>query len=217
MSLGLRSGTKQDLDVFWEDWRFFLQLALGLSMKLWKYVVEWRLVTISGIISSKKILDRETQPQFVLTVTATDGGGLSCQSELFVTLTDVNDNEPTFTQSQYTVSIPENAEINTLLTRVSASDEDLGKMSLLPSSWHSHIFQSVGRRIWLSAHHLLLVDCFRHQPEGSLRDEGVRRPLHDRHGQRHRESDARTRPRGALRLQPDALRARPGNHSDEVL
>ena len=85
------------------------------------------LVFISGIISSKKILDRERHAQFILTVTATDGGGLSCHAEVYVTLTDVNDNEPSFTQSQYSVSIPENAEINTLLTRVSASDKDLGK------------------------------------------------------------------------------------------
>ena len=80
-----------------------------------------------GIISSKKILDRESHAQFILTVTATDGGGLSCQAEVYVTLTDVNDNEPSFTQTQFTVSIPENAEINTLLTKVSASDEDLGR------------------------------------------------------------------------------------------
>ena len=84
---------------------------------------------MTGIISTKKILDRETHADFILTVTATDGGGLSCQVEVYVTLTDVNDNEPIFTQFQYTVAIPENAEVNTLLTRVSASDEDLGKLS----------------------------------------------------------------------------------------
>ena len=85
---------------------------------------------VAGIISTKRILDRETHADFILTVTATDGGGLSCQAEVYVTLTDVNDNEPIFTQVQYTVAIPENAEINTLLTRVSASDEDLGKLGL---------------------------------------------------------------------------------------
>ena len=85
---------------------------------------------MAGIISTKKILDRETHADFILTVTATDGGGLSCQAEVYVTLTDVNDNEPIFTQFQYTVAIPENAEVNTLLTRVSASDEDLGMLGL---------------------------------------------------------------------------------------
>ena len=84
-------------------------------------------ISYSGIISTKKILDRERHFEFALTVTATDGGGLSCESDVYITLTDVNDNEPSFTQFQYTVSIPENAEVNTLLTRVSASDEDLGK------------------------------------------------------------------------------------------
>ena len=91
---------------------------------------------VAGIISTKKILDRETHADFILTVAATDGGGLSCQAEVYVTVTDVNDNEPIFTQFQYTVAIPENAEVNTLLTRVSASDEDLGTLGLnsLPNS-----------------------------------------------------------------------------------
>ena len=94
-----------------------------------------------GIISSKKILDRETRPEYLLTVTATDGGGLSCTSEVYVTLTDINDCEPQFTQQQYTVSIPENSEVNTLLTRVSATDQDLGMLTFIRISAHvfSHL------------------------------------------------------------------------------
>ena len=80
----------------------------------------------SGIIVTMRPLDRERKPEYHLTLRAEDGGGLFCTAEVYITLSDVNDNAPTFTMQQYTVAIPENAEVNTLLTRVSASDPDLG-------------------------------------------------------------------------------------------
>ncbi|CAH1776950.1 unnamed protein product [Owenia fusiformis] len=80
----------------------------------------------SGIITIADTLDRETIPEFHLLVTAIDGGGLSCETELFITLSDVNDNPPIFSMPEYSVDIFENAEVNTLLTRVSATDQDLG-------------------------------------------------------------------------------------------
>ncbi|ELU08218.1 hypothetical protein CAPTEDRAFT_222745 [Capitella teleta] len=80
----------------------------------------------TGIISIKNSLDRETAPDYTLTVTAVDGGGLFCQSEVYIVVTDVNDNAPVFTQTEYTVGISEHAQKNTLLMRVSASDLDLG-------------------------------------------------------------------------------------------
>ncbi len=64
--------------------------------------------------------------EYHLQVIAKDGGGLSCTMEVYITITDVNDNAPQFSTSQYVVSIPEDAEINTLLTRVAAVDYDLG-------------------------------------------------------------------------------------------
>ena len=47
--------------------------------------------------------------------------------EVYVTLTDVNDNAPVFSQDEYMESVQENAEANTLITRVSAVDFDLGQ------------------------------------------------------------------------------------------
>ena len=81
---------------------------------------------ISGIISIKNSLDRETDPEYHLTVTATDGGDLFCHADVYIAVTDVNDNAPVFSEYEYTVMIREDAEVNTLLTRVSASDQDLG-------------------------------------------------------------------------------------------
>ena len=87
-----------------------------------------------GILTTMKILDREKISEYQLTVVAKDGGGRSCSAEMFITISDVNDNAPKFTKTQYTVAIPENAEVNTLLTRVSAADYDLGMQTRLHPS-----------------------------------------------------------------------------------
>lgn len=71
-------------------------------------------------------LDRETTPTYRLTGRAMDGGGLYCSVEVLVELTDVNDNNPVFDQSEYTFTLPENSINNTLLLRVTATDKDKG-------------------------------------------------------------------------------------------
>ena len=80
----------------------------------------------SGIISTQKLLDREAIADYILIVKVEDGAGLYCTAEIRVTLTDVNDNAPVFGSTIYVESIPEDADTNTLITRVSAMDADLG-------------------------------------------------------------------------------------------
>ena len=65
----------------------------------------------------------------MLTAVGTDGGGLSCETSVHITLKDVNDNAPEFTQGtlRETYSINEDAKIHTLLTRLVAIDADSGK------------------------------------------------------------------------------------------
>ena len=60
-------------------------------------------------------------------MTASDGPGLSCEMDIYITLTDVNDYSPTFQRDVYHASVPEDAGVNTLLTRVTAEDYDLGE------------------------------------------------------------------------------------------
>ena len=71
-----------------------------------------------------------------LLVKATDGGGRSCQAAVALTLEDVNDNAPEFTADPYTITVFENTEPGTLLTRVQATDADAGtprhRVVLLP-------------------------------------------------------------------------------------
>ncbi|XP_074408570.1 protocadherin alpha-8-like [Zonotrichia albicollis] len=78
-----------------------------------------------------KSLDRETIPVHRLVLTATDGGrpSLSGTMELVISVLDANDNAPQFNQSVYKVQILESAEVGTLVTRVNATDPDLGSNS----------------------------------------------------------------------------------------
>lgn len=81
-----------------------------------------------GELRTLALLDREEQAVYHLLVKATDGGGRSCQAAVVLTLEDVNDNAPEFTADPYTITVFENTEPGTLLTRVQATDADAGIM-----------------------------------------------------------------------------------------
>lgn len=65
-------------------------------------------------------------PNYKLITQAADSGGRWCSAEVHLTVTDVNDNPPTFTMSQYTTSVYEDTSIKALLTRIQAIDPDEG-------------------------------------------------------------------------------------------
>lgn len=71
-------------------------------------------------------LDRELAPHYQFFAQATDGGGRWCRAEVKLTVTDVNDNPPIFTLSQYTASVYEDTTPKALLTRIQAIDPDEG-------------------------------------------------------------------------------------------
>lgn len=72
-------------------------------------------------------LDREKIAAYNLVARATDGGGRFCQSEIHLILEDVNDNPPVFSSDHYTACVYENTATKALLTRVQATDPDVGK------------------------------------------------------------------------------------------
>ncbi|XP_077042743.1 protocadherin alpha-2-like isoform X11 [Agelaius phoeniceus] len=88
-----------------------------------------------------KSLDRETIPVHRLVLTATDGGrpSLTGTMELVISVLDANDNAPQFNQSVYKVQLPESAEVGTLVTRVNATDPDLGTNSKVTFTANSFI------------------------------------------------------------------------------
>ncbi|XP_018548659.1 protocadherin gamma-A2-like [Lates calcarifer] len=74
------------------------------------------------------LLDRELQPEYNITITATDAGSpsLSSVKVLTIVVNDINDNPPTFTQSEYNANILENQPIGTFVMKVKAEDTDDG-------------------------------------------------------------------------------------------
>ncbi|XP_030000776.1 protocadherin gamma-C5-like isoform X13 [Sphaeramia orbicularis] len=91
-------------------------------------------------LTTARVLDRETTPEYTVVIKATDAGSppLSSQITFVVKLSDVNDNSPVFSQPSYSVDIPENNAPSAPITSVSATDPDLGEnahisYSILPS------------------------------------------------------------------------------------
>ena len=73
-----------------------------------------------GQLRTSISLDRESLNLYNLTITATDGGliPLSSLVSVVIIVTDMNDNAPGFNQSFYSVIVPENQTIGTILLKV---------------------------------------------------------------------------------------------------
>ncbi|KAI5099594.1 protocadherin Fat 4, partial [Silurus meridionalis] len=88
----------------------------------------------------QKSLDRETESVIKLVLTAIDGGTppRSGTMQIFITVLDINDNNPVFTKPIYKVKVHENASIGTKITTVVAADEDEGANSEVAYSIVNH-------------------------------------------------------------------------------
>ncbi|XP_038579159.1 cadherin-1-like [Micropterus salmoides] len=78
------------------------------------------------IIVDSTELDRERNPEYTLVVQAADmqGEGKTGEAKVILTVTDINDNAPAFTQSSYTATIEENkAEAQVIVMSVTDLDE----------------------------------------------------------------------------------------------
>lgn len=94
---------------------------------VWLHLLMFHLLFLCpGEVKSTVILDREVTPDYRLVAQATDGGGHWCRAEVKLIVTDVNDNPPIFTLSQYTASVYEDTVPKALLTRIQAIDPDEG-------------------------------------------------------------------------------------------
>ncbi|XP_034037007.1 protocadherin beta-16-like [Thalassophryne amazonica] len=76
----------------------------------------------------QKPLDREKNDQLHLVLTAVDGGDtqMSGTMQIIITVLDVNDNAPVFTQHTYKATVTENSPTGTIVATVTASDADQG-------------------------------------------------------------------------------------------
>ncbi|XP_066480598.1 protocadherin beta-16-like [Tiliqua scincoides] len=76
----------------------------------------------------EKSLDREVDSQIILIFSAIDEGipPKTGTAQIIVDVLDANDNFPQFEQSLYKRKLPENSPLDTLVTKVKASDKDTG-------------------------------------------------------------------------------------------
>ena len=86
--------------------------------------------SVSGEISTATLIDFETTPSYVLTVQAFDGNGRKTLSTVTVTITDINDETPTFNSASYNGHVTENVAIGSSVMTVTASDGDAADTSL---------------------------------------------------------------------------------------
>uniref|UniRef100_A0A4W3K6A1 Protocadherin-15 n=1 Tax=Callorhinchus milii TaxID=7868 RepID=A0A4W3K6A1_CALMI len=85
-------------------------------------------ITSNGSIYTTTPLDRETQDAYDLIVEASDGAVDPRRSTLTVPVRvlDIDDNSPIFSQSSYTVTLPENNSPGIVILQLKATDVDLG-------------------------------------------------------------------------------------------
>ena len=78
------------------------------------------------MIRTNVVLDRESQPHYWLTVYAQDDGTVpkSSAAEVYIEVTDVNDNIPQTEEPVYFPTVPENSADGTSVIQLQAVDKD---------------------------------------------------------------------------------------------
>ncbi|KAM8870426.1 neural-cadherin isoform 2-T2 [Spinachia spinachia] len=87
--------------------------------------------TIHTVLRS---LDREAEERYLVVVEARDGGGLAGTGTATITVSDVNDHPPVFTQRLYSAQVTEDLEVNSEVLVVSATDGDEGENAVVTFS-----------------------------------------------------------------------------------
>ncbi|KAK0149004.1 Protocadherin Fat 3 [Merluccius polli] len=92
----------------------------------------------SGVITTHKPLDYETQTSYTLTVQATNMAGMASNATLHIQVVDENDNQPVFQHLRYHGSISEAAPVNSVVLNsddsplvIKATDADHNQNALL--------------------------------------------------------------------------------------
>nr|AYN71348.1 cadherin 1 [Oscarella pearsei] len=92
---------------------------------------KFRVYKQTGLIVVHNHLDRETRSFYNLTVTVSDGSGLTDTAQVLIHVLDVNDHSPTFLKELYVFDVSEDEKIGTSFAAVTATDADIGTNSEL--------------------------------------------------------------------------------------
>lgn len=92
--------------------------------------------SVTGAVSTARVLDREERTNYTLLITAADHGDppLSATTLLNITLSDENDNVPSFTRKTYRATIREDLPANSEVIRLIARDADEGSNGVVTYS-----------------------------------------------------------------------------------
>ncbi|XP_074012296.1 cadherin-related family member 2 [Numenius arquata] len=104
--------------------------------------------SLTGNVTLRNYLDRETQPRLTMTVTVSDRINAPVSRRLTVIVEDRNDNAPVFHNLPYQATIPENMTVNSIIFTVFANDSDTGDASKVSYSIDEVIPDSTTNR-WL--------------------------------------------------------------------
>ncbi|XP_052402336.1 protocadherin Fat 4 isoform X12 [Carassius gibelio] len=87
----------------------------------------------TGVITLAAPLDRETQDEYRLVITAQDQGrpSRSATTTLDISVTDINDNAPIFSEQQYKITVSEHVEVGTNIIDLKATDKDDGENAIV--------------------------------------------------------------------------------------
>ncbi|XP_059410729.1 protocadherin Fat 1-like isoform X3 [Carassius carassius] len=87
----------------------------------------------TGVITLAAPLDRETQDEYSLVITAQDQGrpSRSATTTMDISVTDINDNAPIFPEQQYETAVSEHAEVGTNVIDLMATDKDDGENAIV--------------------------------------------------------------------------------------
>lgn len=91
---------------------------------------------MTGAISTTRVLDREERSNYTLLITASDRGHppLISTALLRITLSDENDNSPTFTRKTYRTTLREDLPVGSEVIHLIARDADEGLNSIVTYS-----------------------------------------------------------------------------------
>ncbi|XP_062358430.1 protocadherin gamma-B5-like [Cinclus cinclus] len=81
----------------------------------------------SGDVKTAGPLDFEENSQYILSLEATDGGGLTDHCEVHIDITDENDNAPEITILSLSSPVPEDAPVGTVVALLKVRDRDSGE------------------------------------------------------------------------------------------